>query len=43
MVDPWGDSVKLVVTSLGVLVVLAWALHELVHLHDVRAELDARA
>lgn len=32
---------KAVVTSLGVLVVLAWALHELVHLHDVRQEFDA--
>lgn len=34
---------KLVVTSLGVLVVLAWALHELVHLHELRTELDAEA
>jgi hypothetical protein len=27
------------VTALGVLVVLAWAMHELVYLHDIHAAL----
>jgi hypothetical protein len=30
--------VKVIVTTLGVLVVLAWAFHELAFLHDVSAE-----
>lgn len=29
---------KLVITTMGLLVVLAWAFHEIVFLHDVSAE-----
>jgi hypothetical protein len=34
--------VKIVVTTVGLLVVLAWAFHELAFLHDVSAERDSR-
>jgi len=37
---PQGGRVKLVVTTLGMLVVLAWAFHELVFLHEQSEALD---
>lgn len=32
---------KLVITTMGVLVVLAWAFHEIVFFHDVSEDMDA--
>ena len=36
MIQPGGGRVRVLLSQIGVLIVLAWAMHEIVRFHEIR-------